>query len=84
MAIDEQIAAEHALGLLDQPAQRLVVGLIEALDAPFGFGEAQLLGVDFSPLATMRAIVPSPMRTRGEPALTKLGNASENIAGSSS
>src|ERR1700719_2966356 len=46
MAIDEEITAEHARRLLDQPAQHLVVRVVEALDAPFGIGEAQLLGVD--------------------------------------
>src|SRR6202048_2370855 len=46
MAIDEEIAAEHARRLLDQPSQHLVVRVVEALDAPFGFGEAQLPGID--------------------------------------
>ena len=34
VAIDQQIAAERRLGLADQPAQRMVVGVIEHLDAP--------------------------------------------------
>lgn len=31
---------------MDQPAQHLVIRVVEALDAPFGIGEAQLPGVD--------------------------------------
>ena len=46
MAIDEEIAAEHAGRLLDQLAQHLVVRVVEALDALFGIREAQFPGVD--------------------------------------
>src|SRR5438874_8322373 len=46
MAIDEETTTEQARRLLYQPAQHLVIRVVEALDAPFGIGEAQLLGVD--------------------------------------
>src|ERR1700726_667121 len=46
MAIDEKIAAEHARRLLDQAAQHFVVRVVEAFDAAFGIGEAQLPGVN--------------------------------------
>ena len=46
MAIDEEITAEHARRLLDQPAQLLMVRVVKTLDAPFGIGKAQLRGVD--------------------------------------
>ena len=46
MAIEEKIAAEERLGLLDEPAQRLVIGSIEALDPSLHLPEVQLLGVD--------------------------------------
>ena len=84
MAVNEEITTERVLGLSDQLMQRRMVGAIEALDAPVYLGEAQLLRVDLLPLATMRATVPRPIRTLAEPALTKSGNVSSNIARSSS
>ena len=49
MAIDEETTAEHSLGLLDQPSQRLVIGKIKALDAPPCLSEPQLFCIDLLP-----------------------------------
>src|SRR5215472_18013715 len=46
MAVDEEVTAEDALGLLQQPAEHLVIRMIEAVDAPLGIGKSQFLGVD--------------------------------------
>src|SRR5439155_27100951 len=46
MAVYEETPAEHVLSPFDQPAQCMMVGVIEALDPLLGIGKAQFLGVD--------------------------------------
>src|SRR5262249_22867233 len=49
MAINEEITADLSLRLFDELTQRLMIGIIEALDAAPRLGEAQLLRVDLFP-----------------------------------
>src|SRR5437763_2819976 len=46
VAVDQQTAAEHLLGILDKPAQCLMVRVVQGIHALFGLGEAQLTGID--------------------------------------
>ena len=46
MAVDQQIPAERRLGLVDQTAQRVMIGVIERIDPPPRLGKAQLPGID--------------------------------------
>ena len=48
MAVDQHGDAETARGALHQRAQRRVIGLVKALDAPQAFVEGEALGVDLA------------------------------------
>jgi hypothetical protein len=42
VAVEEEVAAEERLGLLDKPSQHLMIGSIEAFDPSLHLDEAQL------------------------------------------
>src|SRR5206468_4278286 len=44
MAVEQEIAAEIRLGLVDQTPQRVMIGMVEAVDPPPRLGKAQLEG----------------------------------------
>ena len=47
MAIDQEAAAEPALGIRHQPAQCPVIGMVKAVDPAPGVGKVQLFRIDF-------------------------------------